>query len=74
MEKCTVSVIPIRVFLGLKDTPRYIPNVRVPTGTRLQTGRIGPQPKFGLNNNSGFQYQLLEEIPDSAFLYTRRLP
>ncbi len=45
----------------------------VPMGTRMQVGIIGPQPSFGLYSNSGFQYQLLEEIPRSSFYNTRPL-
>lgn len=40
-------------YLGLQDTPEFIPDVNVTAGTRLQVGIIGPQPNFGLYSNSG---------------------
>lgn len=63
----------IRVYLGLKDKPAFISDVKVPVRTQLQTGRIGAQPNFGLDQTSGFQYQLLQEIPKSSFSNTRAL-
>ncbi|WP_144265851.1 hypothetical protein [Pandoraea sp. SD6-2] len=63
----------IQNYLGLKDTPAYMSDVTVPVGTRMQVGIIGPQPNFGLYNNSGMQYQLLEQIPRSSFYNTRPL-
>ncbi len=63
----------IRVYLGLRDKPAFISDVRVPANTQMQTGRIGAQPNFGLNQTSGFQYQLLDEIPKSSFSNTRVL-
>ncbi len=56
----------IRVYLGLKDKPAFISDVKVPANIKMQTGRIGAQPNFGLDQTSGFQYQLLEEIPKSS--------
>ncbi|MCU7937689.1 MAG: hypothetical protein KZQ99_23045 [Candidatus Thiodiazotropha sp. (ex Dulcina madagascariensis)] len=63
----------IRVYLGLKDKPAFISDVKVPVTTQMQIGRIGAQPNFGLEQNSGFQYQLLQEIPKSSFSNTRAL-
>ena len=36
----------IRVYLGLPDTPTYIQTVRIPAGTVLREGKVGPQLKF----------------------------
>ena len=33
-------------------------------------GRIGKQPNFGLNHTSGFQFQLVSEIPKDSFRNT----
>lgn len=63
----------IRIHLGLKDMPTHIADVYVPPSTRLLVGRIGAQPTFGLAAESGFQYQLLEQIPRSSFRNIRPL-
>jgi hypothetical protein len=60
----------LRLHLGLPETPLYITEVRVPANTELYVGRIGPQPKFGLMENSGFQYQTIKWLPDSSFINT----
>ena len=61
----------LRVHLGLPDQPLYITEVRVPAGTEMYAGRIGPQPNFGLMQRSGFQYQALRDLPRSSFINTR---
>ena len=63
----------IRVHLGLKDKPGFMSDVIVPKGTKMQVGRIGEQSNFGLLTNSGFQYELLQQIPKSCFQNTRPL-
>jgi hypothetical protein len=45
--------------------------VNIPVNTELLVGRIGPQPSFGLIDKSGFQYQLISDIPNSSFINTR---
>jgi hypothetical protein len=60
-------------YLGLKNTPAFISDVFVPSGTRMQAGVIGPQPNFGLRTNSGFQYQILDQIPSTSFRNTRAI-
>ena len=57
----------LKIYLGLKDVPTSISPVLVPANIRMLVGRIGPQPRFGLMDKSGFQYQLLEDIPKSNF-------
>ena len=57
----------IRIHLGLKNVPTNIAGVYVPGDTKIQIGRIGAQPNFGLMAKSGFQYQLMEEIPEESF-------
>lgn len=65
----------LRQFLGLKNEPVYMTEVYIPEGSRMYVGRIGAQPKFGLNNKSGFQYQLIDRISDSEFYrYNRTVP
>lgn len=61
----------IKTYLGLKDMPTSIVDVLAPKGTILNVGRIGPQPAFGLMENSGFQYQLLNRIPAENFQNVR---
>ncbi len=45
--------------------------MNIPVNTELLVGRIGPQPSFGLIDKSGFQYQLISDIPNSSFINTR---
>ena len=63
----------LRLHLGLPDVPIYITEVNVPANTKLLVGRIGPQPRFGLMDESGFQYQAINELPKSSFENTRLL-
>lgn len=60
-----------RLHLGLPDVPIYITEVNVPANTELFVGRIGSQPKFGLMEESGFQYQAIRDLPESSFVHTR---
>jgi hypothetical protein len=57
----------LRIYLGLPETPTHIVDVYVPVDTNMYVGRIGEQPNFGLNARSGFQYQLLDQIPRTSF-------
>ncbi|WP_342146128.1 hypothetical protein [Rickettsiella endosymbiont of Aleochara curtula] len=61
----------LRIHLGLREVPVYITEVNVPAGSELYVGRIGPQPSFGLIDKSGFQYQTVEQLPESSFVNTR---
>lgn len=61
----------LRMHLGLPNEPIYIADVNVPAGSKLVVGRIGPQPNFGLMNESGFQYQLMSKISPSSFTNPR---
>ena len=61
----------LRIYLGLKEIPTNMADVYVSANTNLLVGRIGPQPEFGLFENSGFQYQLLDEIPKQNFQNVR---
>jgi hypothetical protein len=63
----------LRKYLGLPDVPIYITDVNIPVGTEIYVGRIGPQPAFGLRENSGFQYQTLVRLPKKYFVNTRRI-
>ncbi|MHB1222260.1 MAG: hypothetical protein ACYC0J_09720 [Gammaproteobacteria bacterium] len=53
--------------------PTNIADVYVPESSKLLVGRIGEQPNFGLTTSSGFQYQLLDQIPRSSFRNIRPL-
>lgn len=48
----------IRQMLGLKQAPRFVTDVNVPQGTPIKMGRVGAQPRFGIDQNGGFQYVL----------------
>lgn len=61
----------LRVYLGLPEKPIYVSDVFVPKSITLNLERIGPQPNFGLNQVSGFQYELTTQIPTSSFVNTR---
>jgi hypothetical protein len=63
----------IQQHLALPRVPEYISDVYVPAGTRMQMGRVGAQPAFGVPNNGGVQYQLLDTIPSPSFRNMRRL-
>ncbi len=67
------DAMAIRTYVGLKEVPGFMSDVRIPASTRMQAGIIGPQPNFGLTVKSGFQYQLLDRIPVSSFTNTRAL-
>jgi hypothetical protein len=51
--------------------PIYITEVNVPANTELFVGRIGSQPKFGLIEESGFQYQTVDFLSKANFVNTR---
>ena len=61
----------IRKYLRLKDRPEHISDVHVPAGTKMRAGIIGPQPKMGFYSSSGVQFQLLDDIPGTAFTNPR---
>ena len=70
-NKIGTNTETLRIYLGLPNKPIYISDVFVPKDTTITLGRIGRQPNFGLDNVSGFQYQLTSEIPKSSFQNTR---
>ncbi|QLH43879.1 MAG: hypothetical protein HWD59_15085 [Coxiellaceae bacterium] len=57
----------LKIYLGLKEVPTTMVDVYVPENTNMLVGRIGSQPNFGLINESGFQYQLIDKIPESSY-------
>jgi hypothetical protein len=57
----------IQKHLALPKVPTHILDVTVPPKTRMQTGFVGPQPKFGVPDRGGIQYQVLDDLPPSAF-------
>ena len=63
----------IQQHLALPTIPTFISDVKVPAGTRLQVGRVAPQPNFGAPNKGGTQYQLIDKIPLENFHNTRPL-
>jgi len=64
----------IQKHLALPQVPTHIRPVTVPSGTKMQVGRVGAQPDFNVPANGGIQYQLLEQIPDNAFGPSTLLP
>jgi hypothetical protein len=73
-EIAGMSPEQVQVHLALPQVPTSILDVRVPAGTRMQTGFVGPQPSFGVTTRGGIQYQLLDEIPSSSFGPMRPFP
>jgi hypothetical protein len=57
----------IQVHLALPKVPTNILPVRVPAGTRMQAGFVGPQPSFNVTTRGGIQYQLLDQIPSQSY-------
>ncbi|MEQ9899065.1 DUF637 domain-containing protein [Pectobacterium punjabense] len=62
-----MTPIQIQQHLALPKVPTQISTVIVPTGTKMQVGKVAAQPQFGANNSGGVQYQLLEQIPTNNF-------
>ena len=61
----------IRRYLRLRDKPGYVSEVRVPAGTKMAVGVIGPQPKMDLRSSSGVQFELLDRIHPTCFYNPR---
>jgi filamentous hemagglutinin len=72
-EIAGMSPKQIQQHLALPKIPTHISDVVVPAGTRMNMGRVAPQPKFGVTKTQGIQYELLDEIPGSSFQNTRPL-
>lgn len=49
----------IRSTFGLADVPTYVSDVRVPAGVSMRVSRAGAQPRLGVPDNGGFQYEIL---------------
>lgn len=64
----------LRLHLGLPKEPIFITEVTVPKGTEMYVGRIGPQPEFGLMEESGFQYQLSSISQLSRDMFSNTMP
>lgn len=45
--------VQIQQHLALPTVPTYIVDVTIPSGTRMQTGKVAPQPNFGALNKGG---------------------
>ena len=72
-EIAGMTSMEIQQHLALKYTPTHISNVRVPTGSQMQVGRVGAQPQWGIQNKGGIQYQLRQDIPFENFFNMRPL-
>ena len=66
-EIAGMSATQIQQYLALPKTPTQISEVIVPSGIRMQVGKVAPQPGFAANSAGGIQYQLLDTIPSSSF-------
>lgn len=64
----------IQQHLALPKVPTHVSDVFVGSGVRMQMGRIAAQPSFGVTSTRGIQYQLIDQIPSSAFQNMRPLP
>ena len=63
----TMNAGEIQKNLALKDLPDLVGYVDVPAGTTLRAGPIGAN-AFGPGNPNIIQYQIMDMIPDGAFL------
>lgn len=68
-----MSPVQIQQHLALPTVPTHIVDVTIPPGTRMQTGKVAPQPNFGALKKGGTQYELLDRIPSSNFKNMRPL-
>ena len=68
-----MTPVQIQQHLALPTVPTHIVDVTIPPGTRMQTGKVAPQPDFGALNKGGTQYELLDRIPSSNFKNMRPL-
>ena len=72
-EIAGMSPADLQKHLGLPKVPTHISDVTVPAGTTMQIGRVAAQPEFGVFVDGGIQYELLQQIPGSAFTNMRPL-
>jgi RHS repeat-associated protein len=63
----TMNAAEIQKNLAIKDMPDQVGYVDVPAGTTLRAGSIGAN-AFGPGNSNIIQYQIMDMIPDGAFL------
>ncbi|MCF6285262.1 MAG: RHS repeat-associated core domain-containing protein [Candidatus Hydrogenedentes bacterium] len=56
----------LKAKYSLPDLPTHLSDVHVPAGTRVRTGKINPLPQYG-GIGTATQYQLLDDLPDSAY-------
>lgn len=68
-----MTPVQIQQHLALPTVPTHIVDVTIPPGTRMQTGKVAPQPNFGALKKGGTQYELLDRIPSSNFKNMRPL-
>jgi filamentous hemagglutinin len=61
----------IKIKYALPDTPKYISEVHVPSGTNIRKGKIGGN-DFG-DIEGAVQYELLDRLPKSAFKNTKEI-
>lgn len=68
-----MTAVQIQQHLALPKIPTQVADVIVPAGTKMQVGKVAPQPQFDAHNSGGVQYQLLEQIPTGSFGVPRPL-
>lgn len=57
----------IQQYLALPKVTTQMAAVIVPAGTKMQVGKVAPQPQFGASSSDGVQYELLDRIPTASF-------
>ena len=62
----------IRDKFALPDTPSFVSDVYVPSGTKIRVGKTAAEEAWG--SGGAYQYELLQRLPESAFRNTRQLP
>lgn len=59
--------------LALDSEPTHVQAVRLPKGTQLYHGRVGPQAKMGHPEKGGWQFKLVERPISEHFGRWREL-
>ncbi len=66
-----LSPAQIKEKFALPDTPSFISQVNVPSGTKVRVGEVAPQDGWG--KGGATQFELLTRLPENAFVNTRTL-
>ncbi|MBN2841922.1 MAG: RHS repeat-associated core domain-containing protein [Sedimentisphaerales bacterium] len=62
----------IKDRFALPALPKFISNVYVPQGTLIRAGKVNAVEKFG-GNGGAYQYELLNDLQEINYMYTREI-